>query len=214
MEAFVFKLSFNTPHELTDSSLVEVYLVDNYTKETFIDKSSFSSTEGAKFTYLQNESDGKGDKLVYLMAFNSSPNANDVNLSSNNGTHFLSNRYDFELNTDGELDIYEYTGSDSELSLLLNRMTGMCESYDLGDDLPSLSQLDDWISNNSKNYSVSDIVNLKETVKGKRSMDHQLTAIDCYPWFDSEIGNWIVSDIDSKLSTKMNLSEFITNHCE
>ena len=46
-------------------------------------------------------------------------------------------------------------------------------------------------------------------------LEHQLTQLDNYSWLNEhEIGDWIKSNIDSNLSAKMDLSEYITNYCE
>ena len=208
MKAFITKLTLNTPHNCSDSSLLEVHLVDNYQKETFIDKNSFSlAQEPAKFTYLQ------GDKLVYLMVFDSNISQNDINLTTNNGTFFPSNRYEIELGVEGDLEIYQYIGSEEQLGTLLNRISAMCECYDIGNNFDTLQELDNWISSNSKSYSVKTIVDLKNDNKS-RLADYQYTAIDNFDSFENEIGNWILTNIDENLSSSMTLSDFISNHCE
>lgn len=209
MKAFITKLTLLNAHNCINSSFLEHYLVDRYQKETFIDKSSFSlAQEPAKFTYLQDE------KLVYLMVFDSIVNQNDMNLTTNNGMFFPSNRYNIEIGVDGNLDIYQYIGSQENLSILLNRISAICECNDNRNNFHTLLDLDNWISTNSKSYNVKTIVDLKNNSKSKLNKDYQYTAIDNFNCFNNEIGNWILTHIDENLSPSLSLTEFISNYCE
>ena len=91
-------------------------------------------------------------------------------------------------------------------------MCKMCALEYNDDNIPTtLSELDTLIS---KNYSFAELIEMKD---GWHSLgvEHQLTQLDNYSWLNEhEIGDWIKSNIDSNLSAKMDLSEYITNYCE
>ena len=215
MQAFKLNLTVKVPENEAQrtqlescsiSSLLESYLLDFYGKEVSIEKTEYDGTGVALFAYMH---DGK---LSYFLILESPIKAVDINLVTENGKYAPSDVYNLELGVDGILDIYHYTGTDSDLILLFNRMCKMCDLEYNDDDIPTtLSELDTLIS---KNYSCAELVEMKD---GWYSLgvEHQLTQLDNYSWLNEhEIGDWIKSNIDSNLSAKMDLSEYITNYCE
>jgi len=217
MQAFKLNLTVKVPENEAQrtqlescsiSSLLESYLLNFYGKEVPIEKNEYDGTGVALFAYMH---DGK---LSYFLILESPIKAVDINLVTENGKYAPSDVYNLELGVDGILDIYQYTGTDSDLILLFNRMCKMCELEYNDDNIPTtLSELDTLIS---KNYSFAELVGMKD---GYYSLnlkpEHQLTQLDNYSWLNEhEIGDWIKSNIDSNLSAKMDLSEYITNYCE
>lgn len=215
MQAVKFNLTVKVPENEAQrtqlescsiSSLLESYLLDFHGKEVPIEKNEYDGSGVAQFAYMHE------GKLSYFLVLESPIKAVDINLVTENGKYVPSDGFNLELGVDGTLDVYHYTGTDSDLILLFNRMCKMCDLEYNDDDIPTtLSELDTLIS---KNYSFAELVEMKDAWYLSGS-EHQLTQLDNYSWLNEhEIGNWIKSNIDSNLSAKMDLSEYITNYCE
>ena len=72
-----------------------------------------------------------------------------------------------------------------------------------------MTDLDDWISTNSKSYTIDDVL---EKSNGQYEYSEHWGFLDSSSYFSNEIGNWFVSHIDSNLSETYTQNEFIEKH--
>jgi len=201
MKCSVLKLTLIDPPDpsitLSDAEDFLAYLFNYYPRETEIVIED-DKNHGIGFFYLK-------DNVLYCISFRKNNNISESNLIliSNNGTCFPSKFFKVEIGKHASLDIYDYTGNSDETDTLLTRLAAFGECNINGDLKTTIGEIDTWISDNSKTYTIDDM---------EPGVSKIFWSLDSSEHFSNELGQWFQTHINSNLSESYALVDFIENN--
>ena len=204
MECFVLKLTLNDSPTFSNAQDFDSYLLNNYYRETDIVIEN-NNNDCMSFFYCK-------ENVLYSVFFvkdNLNLFGPDVMQITDDGTCYPSTAYKVETENHANLDIHYYTGNTDEMADLFTRMAAFCECYQNNDEKTTLTDLDDWISTNSKSYTIDDVL---EKSNGQYEYSEHWGFLDSSSEFSGEVGNWFTTHIDGNLGKIFTLSEFIEHH--
>lgn len=200
MECTVFKLSINESPTFLNTQDFMSYMFNYHARDEEIVLNE-TKNHGITFLYLK-------DNVLHTINLVKNHNLSESHLAllSDNGTCYPSTMMKVEDGVNATLRVHDYTGSSDEMNLLFTRLIACGECNMNGDYKTTLEELDNYISTNSKTYTIDDVLTTyNDSSKG-------FWELDSSDQYSSEIGQWINTHIDSNISTGYTLLEFIENN--
>lgn len=200
MECTLFKLSFIESPTFLNTQDFMSYMFNYYARDEEIVLSE-TKNHGLTFLYLK-------DNTLHTINLAKNHNLSESHLAllSDNGTCYPSTTTKVEDGKNATLRVHDYTGSSDEMNLLFTRLIAYGECNMNNEHKKTIEELDNYISTNSKTYTVDDVF------KTYDNSSTEFWELDSSDQYSTEIGQWFHTHMDSKITKGYTLLEFIENN--